>query len=64
MKTGKLAKLIDVLGAAGAYVLTRAIWSENTGIWKNLPLEVLTFLAIYGVVVGLIRGRRLIAKGR
>ena len=64
MKTGFFSKVIDILGASGAYVLTRAIWSENTGIWRNLLFEVLTFLAIYAVFVGLIRGRRLIAKGR
>ena len=64
MKIAWRSRLIDVFCAAAAYVLARAIWSENTGIWRNLPLEVLTFLAVFGLLEALLRGRRLIAKGR
>lgn len=64
MKIAWKSRLIDVVCASAAYILARAIWSENTGIWKNLALEVLTFLALFGVLEGLLRGRKLIAKGR
>ncbi|MCA9316932.1 MAG: hypothetical protein H6806_02265 [Planctomycetes bacterium] len=64
MKIAWKSRLIDVICASAAYILARAIWSENTGIWKNLALEVLTFLALFGVLEGLLRGRKLIAKGR
>lgn len=64
MKIAWRSRLVDVLCASASYVLARAIWSENTGIWKNLALEVLTFLVLFGVLEGLLRGRKFIAKGR
>ncbi len=64
MKIAWTSRLADLLCASAAYVLARAIWSENTGIWRNLAFEVLTFLALFGLLEALLRGRRLIAQGR
>lgn len=64
MKGSWLSRLLDLLCAAAAYVVARSIWSENTGIWKNLLLELLTFLAVFAVLEALVRGRRYVRQGR
>ncbi len=56
--------LTEGLCGAAAYVLARWIWAEDGRVFRNLPIELLTFAVLYGLFLLLIRGRKYVRRGK
>ena len=56
--------LINVTCGLLAYTGSRLIWKDSDSVLGNLPMELLTFGILYGLMQLLIRGRQLAKKGK
>jgi hypothetical protein len=56
--------LRDVVCGFGAYVGARLIWGPEKDVFRNLPVELLTFASLWILLQVLIRGYRYVRRSK